>query len=106
MDIFELILLCALAAVFYVCALLLCGGRISLIHSYQRKNVSEENAGAYAKLYALVMFFVGSGLLAAGAINYITYITHAAWGFIALGVCFVAAIAIAITAQLKYNVAK
>lgn len=37
MDIFELILLCALAAVFYVCALLLCGGRISLIHSYQRK---------------------------------------------------------------------
>ena len=86
MDIFELILLCALAAVFYVCALLLCGGRISLIHSYQRKNVSEENAGAYAKLYALVMFFVGSGLLAA--------------------VCFVAAIAIAITAQLKYNVAK
>lgn len=73
MDIFELILLCALAAVFYVCALLLCGGRISLIHSYQRKNVSEENAGAYAKLYALVMFFVGSGLLAAGAINYITH---------------------------------
>lgn len=103
MDIFELILLCALAAVFYVCALLLCGGRISLIHSYQRKNVSEENAGAYAKLYALVMFFVGSGLLAAGAIN---YITHAAWGFIALGVCFVAAIATAITAQLKYNVAE
>ena len=48
------------------------------------------------------MFFVGSGLLAAGAIN---YITHAA-SFIALGVCFVAAIAIAITAQLKYNVAK
>ena len=94
MDIFELILLCALAAVFYVCALLLCGGRISLIHSYQRKNVSEENAGTYAKLY---------GLLAAGAIN---YITHAAWGFIALGVCFVAAIVIAITAQLKYNVAE
>ena len=41
MDIFELILLCALAAVFYVCALLLCGGRISLIHSYQRKKGSE-----------------------------------------------------------------
>ncbi len=82
-------------------------GNISMLHSYHRKRVSEEDRLPFGRLVGLGMMIIGAGIICGGAFSIVTYKTEnmifEAVGMVIIGVGLVVGIALAFYAMIKYN---
>ena len=82
-------------------------GNISLLHSYHRKCVSEEDRLPFGKLVGLGMIVIGAALILAGALTFVAGRLQAdVWatvGEIALIAGLVIGLGISFYAMKKYN---
>ena len=74
--------------------------KISLLHAYHYDKVAEEDKKAFCALSGLGVIIIGAGLLATGAL---IWITDSVWSFIAFAAGFAAGLALLIHAGNKYN---
>lgn len=95
----ELIMQIAIGVFIIIVGVLNIKGNVSLLHSYHRKRVREEDIPAFGKLVGIGTIIVGFTVIAAGIIGaYASSITN-----VALAVGFVPGIAIIMYALFKYN---
>lgn len=82
-------------------------GNLSLLHSYHRKRVSEEDRLPFGKLVGLGMIVIGAALILAGALTYIAGSLQAdAWAVVSEVVLIaglVIGLGISFYAMKKYN---
>lgn len=96
----EKIIYIALGLVFSVLGLINISGNISTIHSYNRKNVSEEDAPKYGKAIGTGMLLMGV-CFAIGAVVDLVFKINIVFVFLAVG-C-VLGLAFILYGQFKYN---
>lgn len=77
--------------------------KITLLHDYHRKHVSEEDKKAFCALSGLGIVSIGAGLVITAAI---LFFTDSAWCFLAFAAGFIAGITLLVHAGNKYNVKK
>ena len=74
--------------------------KLSLMHNYHVDKVSAENRPAFCKLSGIGLIVIGVGLLITAVI---LGITDSAYSFLFFAACYVAGLAMLITAWTKYN---
>ncbi|MDX8420384.1 DUF3784 domain-containing protein [Stecheria sp. CLA-KB-P133] len=74
--------------------------KLSLMHNYHVDKVSAENRPAFCKLSGIGLIVIGVGLLITAVI---LGITDSAYSFLFFAACYVAGLAMLITAGTKYN---
>lgn len=82
-------------------------GNISMLHSYHRKRVSEEDRIPFGKLVGLGMFIIGGAMLVSSLLSYLSatqqnslYLTAS---YIVIAVGLVLGTGISFYAMIKYN---
>ena len=99
--IFGVIVLFAVGALCVVLGLILWKKqKISLVHDYQRKNVSEEDAPAYCRMMGISMIVIGVAIALDGVAN---LFYRESLGYTALAVGILGGLAIMHRAQKQYN---
>ena len=82
-------------------------GHISMLHSYHRKRVKEEDIRPFGKLVGLGMMGIGAGIIAGGALSIVTYQTKnnifEIIGMVIVGIGLAVGVSIAFYAMKKYN---
>ena len=82
-------------------------GNISMLHSYHRKRVAEEDRVPFGKLVGLGMIIIGIALLLMGGLSFAATAlqakTYATIGNVVLIVGLVAGIGVSFYAMIKYN---
>ena len=103
----EYIIAIAVGIVCVVIGILNTKGHISMLHSYHRKRVKEEDVRPFGKLVGLGMMLIGAGIIAGGALSIVTYQTKNSVfeiiGTVLIGICLAVGTAIAFYAMKKYN---
>ena len=83
------------------------GGNVSMLHSYHRERVKEEDIRPFGRLVGLGMMIVGAGIIAGGVMSIIAFKlgnkTLDIIGMAILGVGLAVGIGIAFYAMKKYN---
>ena len=82
-------------------------GNISMLHSYHRKRVADEDRLPFGKLVGLGMIIIGIALLLMGGLSFAATAlqakTYATIGNVVLIVGLVAGIGVSFYAMIKYN---
>ena len=82
-------------------------GNVSMLHSYHRKRVKEEDILPFGRLVGLGMMIVGVGVIVGGVLSIVTHVTEnksfEIIGMVFIGVCLIVGVAIAFYAMKKYN---
>ena len=82
-------------------------GNISLLHSYHRKRVKEEDVKPFGKLVGIGTIIIGVSLIAMGVLEWcaisLSSPIYRTIGYVALGVGLVVGIVIIFYAMKKYN---
>ena len=103
----ESIALAVAGIVFIVIGVLNRKGIVSMIHSYHRKRVSEEDKLAFAKLVGVGMLIIGFSLIIASAFNFVyTLLYENLYLIIGYAVSIagvVIGVGISFYAMIKYN---
>lgn len=93
--------------IFIVLSIITMTGNISLLHSYHRKNVTEENKKAFGRLVGIGLLIIALGLCASGVLNILadafTSTVLATIGYILMSIALVIGLAIAFIAMKIYN---
>ena len=66
----ENILLIVIGIVFIVCAVVVMGGKIELMHSYHIKNITEETRKPYGRTVGTGLLVIGVGILIDGVLSF------------------------------------
>jgi len=74
--------------------------KITLLHDYHYKKVSEKDKKAFCTCSGIGVLTIGIGLLTTAVIF---AMTESAWSFLAFAIGFLAGIALLITAGKRYN---
>ena len=74
--------------------------KISLMHDYHVRKVSEENKPAFCRLSGIGLIVIGAGLLMSAVL---LGVTESAYSFLCFAACFVLGIGMLIAAGRKYN---
>ena len=103
----ESIALAVAGIVFIVIGVLNRKGIVSMIHSYHRKRVTEEDKLAFAKLVGVGMLIIGFSLIIASALNLAYMILHEnaylIIGYTVSVAGVVVGVGISFYAMIKYN---
>lgn len=82
-------------------------GNISMLHSYHRNRVSEEDRLPFGRTVGAGMIVIGGGILVFSALSAITLRTAAThftiWGTVILVASFCVGLGLAFYAMIKYN---
>ena len=103
----ENILMLIIGVVFIIIGLLNRKGNVSMLHSYHKKRVSEEDMLPFGKMVGLGMIIIGIAMIFA-AILFFLFVSFNAkiynvLGNVVLGVGFAAGLIVSFYAMLKYN---
>lgn len=82
-------------------------GNISMIHSYHRKRVTEENVLPFGRLVGLGTIIIGISVILCGILTAVAMFTGTAVlttvGYIIIGVGLAVGLVISFAAMIKYN---
>ena len=103
----ENVLLFIIGVVFIVIGIVQTKGNISLLHSYHRKRVSEEDKLPFGRLTGSTMIIIGSAMIVNGVLTIIGNVLQNSIfetiGGIILIASFIVGIGLSIYAMIKYN---
>ena len=103
----EIILTYVIGIAVIVIGILNMCGNVSMLHSYHRKRVKEEDLKPFSKLVGIGTIIIGLGLTIAGVFFTVFYITKTdlfnLLGNIVLGLGFIVGLIINFYAMKKYN---
>lgn len=66
----ENVLLIVVSIIFIVCAAVIMGGKIELMHSYHIKNITEETRKPYGRVVGAGLLVIGAGILLDGVLSF------------------------------------
>lgn len=96
-----------LGVVFIVLGIMNRKGNISMLHSYHRSRVSEEDILPFGKLVGLGTIIIGISLMLMGALSFVSHtLQEEIYLFIGIGIMIVGLVAgliISFYAMIKYN---
>ena len=82
-------------------------GNLSMLHSYHRKRVKEEDIIPFGKLVGLGMMIIGAAIIVGGVLSTVAYTTENKTfdivAYVIIGIGFVVGIGFAFYAMKKYN---
>ena len=104
---YEYIFAILVGVVCIVIGILNMGGNVSMLHSYHRKRVKEEDIRPFGRLVGIGMMVVGAAITVAGVLSMIAYKTENKTldvvGYVIIGIGLAVGLGFAFYAMKKYN---
>ena len=103
----EYLIACVVGIVLVVIGISQTRGDLSMLHSYHRKRVKEEDKKPFGKLVGLGSIIIGSGIIIAGALSFFakTYVLRVldVVSLIVIGLSLIVGFILIFYAMIKYN---
>ena len=104
---YEYIFAILVGVVCIVIGILNMGGNVSMLHSYHRKRVKEEDILPFGRLVGIGMMVVGAAITVSGVLSMIAYKTENKTldvvGYVIIGIGLAVGLGFAFYAMKKYN---